>query len=115
RLHNGPGRTGAPLVHALKRALADMDNVTYADRTPGTGLIADEQGAVIGVRAGAAGQKQRIGGRRVILACDGFGSNPEMIAQYIPEMSGVECIGVQGNTGDAIRWGRELGAALAHM
>jgi fumarate reductase flavoprotein subunit len=30
-------------------------------------------------------------------------------------MAGVEYIGVQGNTGDGIRWGVELGAATAHM
>src|SRR6185312_4074248 len=50
-----------------------------------------------------------------ILASDGFGANPAMVAQYIPEMAGVDCIGVQGNTGDAIGWGLELGADVAHM
>jgi fumarate reductase flavoprotein subunit len=114
RLHNGPGRTGAPLIRALRRALDGLDKATYADRTPGAGLITDARGAVIGVRAGEEGE-QRIGARRVILACDGFGANPAMIRQYIPEMAGVDCIGVQGNTGDAIRWGLELGAAVTHM
>ena len=114
RLHNGPGRTGAPLIAALRRAIVGMDNVTRADRTPGAGLIADAAGAVIGVRAGRDGD-QRIGARRVILACDGFGANAAMVAQYIPEMAGVDYIGVQGNTGDAIGWGLELGAAVAHM
>ncbi len=114
RLHNGPGRTGAPLIRALQRALSQMDNVTYADRTPGAGLIVDGGGAVRGVRAGMDAE-QVIGAKRVILACDGFGSNSAMIAQYIPEMQGVECIGVQGNTGDAIRWGLEIGAGVAHM
>ncbi|MBV7484071.1 FAD-dependent oxidoreductase [Bordetella sp. BOR01] len=114
RLHNGPGRTGAPLIQALRSALGQMDNVTYADRTPGAGLIVDDAGAVVGVLAGAdAGQ--RLGARRAILACDGFGSNQEMIARYIPDMRGVDSIGVQGNTGDAIRWGMDLGAAVAHM
>lgn len=114
RLHNGPGRTGAPLIQALRSALAGMGNVTCADRTPGAGLITDGSGAVMGVRAGMRGE-QRLGAQRVILACDGFGSNAEMIARYIPEMRGVQSIGVQGNTGDAIRWGMELGAAVAHM
>lgn len=114
RLHNGPGRTGAPLIAALRRAIEAMDNVTRADRTPGTGLITDAMGAVIGVRAGND-DDQRLGARRVILACDGFGANPAMVAQYIPEMAGVDCIGVQGNTGDAISWGLACGAAAAHM
>jgi len=114
RLHNGPGRTGAPLIAALRQAIGRMDNVTRADRTPGAGLIADATGAVTGVRAGHDSE-QRVGARRVILACDGFGSNPAMVARYIPEMAGVDCIGVQGNTGDAICWGLELGAAVTHM
>lgn len=114
RLHNGPGRTGAPLIAALRRAIADMAHVTRADRVPGAGLIADATGAVIGVRAGHDG-RQRVGARRVILACDGFASNAAMLGQFIPEMVGVDCIGVPGNTGDGIRWGIELGAAVAHM
>src|SRR3546814_282581 len=52
RLHNGPGRTGAPLIQALRRALAGMDNVTCVARTPGAGLITTESGAVVGMRAG---------------------------------------------------------------
>jgi fumarate reductase flavoprotein subunit len=38
-----------------------------------------------------------------------------MIAQYIPHMHGLPSIGVQGNMGDAIRWGMDLGGAVAHM
>jgi fumarate reductase flavoprotein subunit len=114
RLHNAAGRTGAPLIRSLHRAIADMDNVTFADRTPGVGLISGPDGAVLGVLAGQE-EIQRIGAGRVILACDGFGANKDMIAEHIPAMRGVESIGVQGNTGDAIRWGMELGAAVAHM
>lgn len=115
RLHNGPGRTGAPLIHALSNAIGQLPNVTYVDQTPGAGLITNAEGAVTGVIADANGETQRLGARRVILACDGFGSNQDMIAQYIPHMHGVPSIGVQGNLGDAIRWGLELGAAVAHM
>lgn len=114
RLHNPPGRTGAPLIRALHDALARFPNATFADRTPGAGLVADERGAVAGVVAGASGE-QRIGAKKVVLACDGFGASKPMLERYIPEMAGVEYIGVQGNTGEGIRWGMELGAATAHM
>ena len=114
RLHNPPGRSGAPLVQAMHAALRRFPNVTFADRTPGAGLVSDDSGAVVGVLAGADGS-ERIGAKKVILACDGFGANREMLRQYIPHMAEVECIGAQGNTGDGIRWGAELGAALAHM
>ena len=114
RMHNPPGRSGAPLVQALHAALAGFPNVTFADRCPGAGLITDTTGAVTGVLTGENGC-DRIGARKVILACDGFGANREMLRRFIPEMALVECIGAQGNTGDGIRWGIELGAAVAHM
>ena len=115
RLHNPPGRSGAPLVRALHEALARFSNATFADRTPGAGLIAGERGAVTGVVAGNDGAEQRIRARKVILACDGFGANKEMLRRYIPAMADAEYIGVQGNTGEGIGWGMQLGAATAHM
>ena len=114
RLHNPPGRTGAPLVRSLHDAIGRYPNATFVDHCPGAGLVANENGAVVGVLAGEPAE-QRIGARRVILACDGFGASREMIGRYIPEMSDVEYIGVGNNTGDGIRWGMELGAAVAHM
>jgi fumarate reductase flavoprotein subunit len=114
RLHNPPGRSGAPLIRALHDALARFPNATFADETPGAGLVGDGHGRVAGVLAGPAG-KQRIQAQKVILACDGFGASKEMLGRYIPEMAGVEYIGAQGNTGEGIRWGLELGAATAHM
>jgi fumarate reductase flavoprotein subunit len=114
RLHNPPGRTGGPLIRALHDALGRFPNATFADETPGAGLVADAGGAVTGVLAGPSGA-ERIGARKVILACDGFGANQEMLRRFIPEMAGVEYIGTQNNTGEGIRWGVELGAATAHM
>lgn len=114
RMHNPKGRSGARITRALHEALARFPNATFADRTPGAGLVTGADGAVIGVRAGEDGN-ERIGAKKVILACDGFGANREMLRRYIPEMAEVDCIGAQGNTGDGIRWGLELGAALEHM
>jgi fumarate reductase flavoprotein subunit len=114
RLHNPPGRTGGPLIRALHEAFGRLPNATFADRTPGAGLLTGEDGAVTGVLAGEEGD-QRIGARKVVLACDGFGASREMLERFIPEMAGVEYIGAQGNTGDGIRWGMALGAATAHM
>lgn len=114
RLHNPPGRTGGPLIRALHDALGRFPNATFADETPGAGLVTDEGGAVTGVLAGPSGA-ERIGAKKVILACDGFGANQEMLRRFIPEMAGVEYIGTQNNTGEGIRWGVELGAATAHM
>lgn len=114
RMHNPPGRSGAPLVRAMHEALQRFQNFTFADQTPGAGVVADDRGAVIGVLCGAQGE-QRIRARKVILACDGFGANKEMLRTYIPALADAEYIGAQGNTGDGIRWGMALGAAVEHM
>ena len=53
--------------------------------------------------------------RTLILACNGFGGNREMVAQFIPEMADAEYYGHNSNTGDAVDWGMALGAALADM
>src|SRR5262249_13979155 len=41
--------------------------------------------------------------------------NREMLRQYMPEMADAHCHGHEGNTGDAVRWGLALGAAVADM
>lgn len=115
RLHNPPGRSGALLVRALHEALGRLPNFTFADHTPGAGLIADEAGAVIGLLAGSDDAPMRVRARKVLLASDGFGASDEMLRRYIPAIVGAEYIGAQGNTGDGIRWGIEIGAATAHM
>ena len=114
RLHNPPGRTGGPLIRALHDALGRLPQATFADQTPGAGLVSDSLGAVVGVRAGPGGAEP-VGAQKVILACDGFGASKEMLRRFIPEMAEVEYIGTQNNTGEGIRWGIELGAATAHM
>jgi fumarate reductase flavoprotein subunit len=115
RMHAHPRRSGAPLIGALRNRVGSLDNVTYADDTPGRGLITDARGGVVGVLAGPDGQTQRIGCQRVVLATDGFGANREMIARYIPRMQDVLYVGAPGNTGDGIRWGMEIGAAVEHL
>jgi fumarate reductase flavoprotein subunit len=112
RMHAHPKRSGAPLIGALRERVKSCSSVTYADDTPGQGLITDAAGAVIGVLAGPPGATHRIGCKRVVLATDGFGANKEMIARYIPELKDVLYVGAPGNTGDGIRWGMEIGAAV---
>lgn len=115
RMHAHPSRAGAPLVQALRDRLAALPNVTYADNTPGRGLVTDERGAVVGVLAGTEGQPQRIGCRRVVLACGGFGADRGMLAEHMPEVLDAPYVGAQTHTGEGIRWGAEAGAALEHM
>jgi len=115
RMHAPPSRTGAELIAALGRALAGagIDTVTGARVT---GLYAEADGRV----AGAAfrrpdGTEERVGCGTVVLSCNGFGGNPEMVRRHIPSMADATYFGHPGNQGDAIRWGRALGAAVRHL
>ena len=112
RMHAAPGETGAEVIAAMRQAVAADPRITFVDRAEVTGLI-QENGRVVGVEtAGLAGR--RIGGS-VILAADGFGANQEMIGAYCPEIANAVYVGSRNNTGDAIRWGAQVGGALDRM
>lgn len=114
RAHADPKRRGgAGLIEALRGASADEPRITFADQTPGRGLVY-EHGAVRGVACGH-GTPEIVRARQVILACDGFGANREMLATYCPEALPLTYIGVDGNTGEGLLWALELGAAVDHM
>lgn len=115
RMHAVPARTGAALMGALLAAVeaAGIDIVTNAHVTD---LIADDKGAVRGLRLQRPdGTSESIGCQALILACSGFGGNEAMVAQFIPEMADAKYFGHVGNQGDAARWGQALGAAVKHM
>ena len=57
----------------------------------------------------------RIGARKLILACNGFAGNRELVQRFCPEIAGAEYFGARGSTGDAVLWGEALGAGLANM
>ena len=52
---------------------------------------------------------------RLVLACSGFGGNPELVKQHIPAIAQALYFGHTGNQGDALRWGEALGAATADL
>ena len=90
----------------------DID-VLYA--TPGTELIQDNAGAVVGVVAEQEGKELRFyanGG--VVLACGGFENNQEMIQTYLHLPYGYPK-GTVYNTGDGITMAMEVGAQLWNM
>jgi len=113
RMHSHPIRSGIPIIATLRAYLAAQPNVTFLDKVPAIDLLADG-GIPIGVVARGE-RERRIAARRIVLACGGFGGNPEMVARYIPEMATAWHIGGTTNTGEGIRWGLALGAAVEHM
>ena len=115
RMHATPGRTGAELMDCLRQAAerAGIDIVTEAHVH---GLHAAADGRVAGVRLDRPdGTTEELGCGALVLACSGFGGNPEMVRRYIPEMATALYFGHTGNTGDAVSWGTALGATLRDM
>jgi fumarate reductase flavoprotein subunit len=114
RMHAPPGRNGENLVAELRERIEAQDNTELLTNTPVTKLAAGE-GAVAGVVAGAV-REEVIRAEKVILATDGFAGNREMVSSHCDEdIARALYYGSDGNTGDGIRWGAELGGELACM
>jgi len=53
--------------------------------------------------------------RKIILASGGFGASAELLSKYIPKAFGIPFPGHHGSTGDGIKMGLEIGAAIENM
>ncbi len=115
RMHAPPSRTGAALVADLRRAVEAHPDVDLVNDAPAVGLVADERDAVVGVVVRRGEHEERVRCRKVILACNGFAGNREMVAEYCPEIVNALYFGGEGNTGEGILWGMELGGEVAFM
>jgi fumarate reductase flavoprotein subunit len=114
RMHGTPNRTGEELENALL-ASAERLGIDIVTNALATDLL-HENGRIRGVRFSRPdGSVECVGCGALVLACCGFGGNPDMVREHIPEIAAAEFSGHVGNKGDAVRWGMELGAALADM
>ena len=115
RMHCVAERTGAALLAALHRALGEA-GVDVLCNARVTDLIVDTAKRVRGVRyVRPGGGVDEVGCGALILACNGYGGDRELVARWIPEMAQAEYFGHAGNQGDALRWGQELDAATADL
>lgn len=115
RLHTDTGRQGGlRLVRTLRRAVEASPNIAFVDHTPGTGLTTDEQPRSVRVTGILIGETA-VSAREVVLATDGFGNSPALVAEYCPDAAGSVYCGVSTSTGDGITWGLGAGAAVRNM
>ncbi|MCL6649331.1 MAG: FAD-dependent oxidoreductase [Chloroflexi bacterium] len=114
RMHSPPERTGAALLADLKRAARALPSVQEIDEVRVEALVADREGTVVGVVVNST-RREYVRARKVVLACNGFGAHAEMVRQYCPEAANALYFGGPGSTGEGIRWGMALGAAVAFM
>ena len=115
RMYGTPNRTGSELMAGLGAACVAASADILTDACVDT-LIVDAEDRVLGIEyVRPDGLRERLGCDQLILACCGFGGNWDMVIDYIPELKDAVFHGHPGNKGDAMAWGRELGAALADM
>ncbi len=116
RMHALPSRTGQALMDQLQRACQDKDiPVLTQSRVLELWVIKGTK------RVGAVGFKRPNGHMEfvrmeaLLLACNGFGGNAQLVAECIPQMQQATYAGHLGNDGSAILWGRALGAQTADL
>ncbi|MEE6209939.1 FAD-dependent oxidoreductase [Salarchaeum sp. III] len=112
-------RAGEPVIEKLHETAAEQ-GVDIRTEFPCDQLVVDENtNEVIGIASKEnptpVPRRQTVHMIRadnVLLACDGFGANPELIADRFPELSDLDYWGTRENTGDAVRMANELGLGL---
>jgi fumarate reductase flavoprotein subunit len=115
RMHGLPSRSGSELIDRLRGAVEQAGVNLMTDATV-TALFCDTERRIHGIEATRPdGTRDLIGCAALVLACNGYGGNPPLVAQHIAEMKGALYFGHPGNRGDAVKWGEALGARLLHM
>ena len=114
-MHGTPSRFGAELLAALLNAV-EAEHISLVTSAHVTDLYAEADGRIRGVRVTRPdGKTEDLGCDALILACCGYAGDKAMIAKYIPDMINAHYHGHYGNTGDAVKWGEELGASIKDM
>ena len=102
---------GQALIGRALLAFVETGNGTVRTNTALTSLLV-EDGAVVGVNAVSDGEPVTIrADRGVLLAAGGYERNGELRRRYQPELTDEWTQGCEGNTGDALQAGVEIGAA----
>jgi len=115
RMHAPIAGTGQELMDNLSTAVGNA-GIDILENAHTTILYTDQNNSVKGVQITRPdGSEELIGCDTLILACNGYGGNREMVAHYIPKMANAMYFGHPGNKGDAVIWGQKLGADTQHM
>ena len=115
RMHALPERTGAALMAQLERTAnavgADVLNEALVRE-----LWMNDDDIVLGVGYQRPdGAMEYLACDVLLLACNGFGGNPDMVSELLPAMGQALFAGHVGNDGSAIAWGQTMGARLADL
>lgn len=114
RMHGLESRSGKELIDALRTAVEKTGIDIVCNRRAIT--LHGDSHAINGVSLlDPSGQTESITCKKIILACNGFGGNRNMVSHYMPDIENALWFGHSGNQGDAVIWGKALGASLEHL
>ena len=114
RMHGLPSRSGRELVDRLRGA-CEADGVPILCEAVATTLHVDGDRMVGVTVMRPDGSAERIGCRKLVLACNGFGGNRALVRAHMPGIADALWFGHDGNRGEAVLWGEALGAAMGHL
>lgn len=115
RMHATPRRTGEELMGCLMTA-AEAAGIDVLTNATVTALHVDDDDRVRAVTFQRPdGGDEVVGCDQVILACNGYGGAPDLVARHMPAIAEGLYYGHEGNQGHAVRWGDALGASLADL
>ncbi len=118
RMHAVPEKTGVALMARLQQAVASAQIPVIGNALVRELWIDDQSGAPEVQGLGYLrpdGTMEYLRCDVLILACNGFGGNADMVLEMLPEMRGATFAGHAGNDGSAIAWGKAIGAQLADL
>ena len=114
RMHGLPTRSGAELIDALRSA-CEREGLDIICGCRATTLYHDGD-SIRGIAVSRPdGETETIACKRLILACNGFGGNRALVAEYMPQIENALWFGHDGNRGEAVLWGEALGAVTRHL
>ncbi len=115
RMHAVNEKTGEGLMNALLKA-AERAELTLLNQAHVLELVLDSQGNIVAVGFSRPDQSMEyVKTQALILACNGFGANEELIREHLPAIANAFYAGHHGNDGAAVIWSKGLGAALMDM
>lgn len=115
RLHAPPSRRGQTVIDGLLRSL-ERRRITLRLGAPVLQLWTDDTGAVVGVQVKRPRKTPtNVRCSKLILATDGFGANPELVAQHCQDATGLAYAGAATSDGAALVWATDIGAGTQHL
>jgi len=108
RVHSVPGRHGSSLLRGLLDAVTASDRIDLLCPARAVGLEVDDAGVRVTVEDPHGGRED-VTARAVLLATNGYGADPALVAQHVGEIADATYHGSEFARGDGLRLGRSVG------